>query len=57
MIFSRETMAEIVEKHVKENYDQTVKVDAFQQRKHHNVIMFEAKLSTETNERNITDEA
>jgi len=57
MVFSRESIAEIVEDYVKKNYGwEAVKVEKFQQRKIHNVEMFEVTLSAEKNEGNITDE-
>jgi len=55
MIFSRETIEEILEDYVKRNYGWNVSVK-FQQRKHHNVAMFEAKLSKEQNERDSSNE-
>ena len=54
MIFSRESLEEIVEEYVNTKYGWDVKVK-LQQRKHHNVAMFEAAL-LEKNERNSTDE-
>jgi len=59
MIFSRETMKEIVEDYVKKNYNwDEVQVESFVQRKVHNSLMFEATLTPGKNEqRNPADEA
>ena len=58
MVFTPESMAEIVEDYVRKNYGwDNVEVESVQQKKHHNARMFEAKLLTEKNERNITDGA
>ena len=45
MVFSRETMKEIVEDYVKRTYGwDEVDVESFQQRKIHGAVMFETKL-------------
>ena len=56
MIFSRETIEEILEDYVDKKYGWKVNVK-FQQRKHHNVAMFEATLTPDGDEkRNPADE-
>lgn len=58
MVFSPESMAEIVEAYVKEKYNwNEVKVEHVIQKKHHNARMFEAKLTIGNNEENFTNEA
>ena len=53
MIFSPETMAEIVDDYVKEKMGlKNVKVESFSQRKHHNSRYFEAKLVDEGTDTN-----
>ena len=60
MIFSRDTMKEIVEDYVRKNYNWAdITVESFQQRKHRNAAMFEVTLTQESDvdaKRNPTDE-
>ncbi len=50
MIFSRETMKEIVEDYMNKKHNMKVKVEEFGQRKHHRATMYEAKFIPETHE-------
>ncbi len=58
MVFSRETMKEIVEDYVERKYNwKDVEIGEFQQRKIHNALMFEATLTPrEDAKRNPADE-